>query len=732
MFIKRLRQLHHSAKAALAQYRLNTQQQTDTLIVTLRDLIIAYQSEGEVSDRFAAMATVIGEQPEAILKQCESILSYDGNNYFPFLPQFYRTQRSVLFRLLDALSLQPSSHETALVAAIQFIQQHRGKQRTWIALPPQNLEAVDNQTSPSLDITWIPPKWWVLVTGQQQRLPTPTQIHRIYFELCVLSHLLLELQSGDLYIEGSQEYGNYDEQLIPWSEYQTNLDEYGQMIEIPVQPSEFIHHLQQWLSTQAQQTDQSFPNNSKVTYEKNRLVIQRYRRPTPPDLLQLESLLAERLEPVHLLDVLTDTELWIHWTRFFKPISGYETKLDDPVARYLLTTFCYGCNVGPSQTARSLESLDRRQFAWVHRRHMSEAGLQTAITSIINAYNQFALPKFWGSGQRASVDGTKWDIYEQNLLAEYHIRYGGYGGIGYYHVSDTYIALFSHFIPCGVWEAVYILDGLLNNTSEIQPDTIHGDTQAQSATVFALAYLLGIKLMPRIRNWQDLEFLRPTKKAKYQHIDSLFSGVVNWSLIQEHLPEMVRVAMSVKAGKVKASTLLRKLGTNSRKNKLFQAFHELGTALRTGFLLQYLNDEDLRSTIQAATNKSESFNRFAKWLAFGGEGVIPSNNRDEQRKFIKYNHLVANCLIFYNVFEMSRVLNQLMQEGYSFSDEAIFALSPYLTEHVNRLGRYHLDLDRCPPALEFDVLIAQPAKSSDPESPQISPNLSESAGVSIK
>ncbi len=61
-------------------------------------------------------------------------------------------------------------------------------------------------------------------------------------------------------------------------------------------------------------------------------------------------------------------------------------------------------------------------------------------------------------GKHASADGTRWDLYEQNLLSEYHIRYGGYGGIGYYHVSDTYIALFSHFIPCGVWEAVYILD----------------------------------------------------------------------------------------------------------------------------------------------------------------------------------------------------------------------------------------------------------------------------------
>ena len=183
--------------------------------------------------------------------------------------------------------------------------------------------------------------------------------------------------------------------------------------------------------------------------------------------------------------------------------------------------------------------------------------------------------------------------------------------------------------------------------------------------------------------------------------------------------------MSVKAGKIKASTILRRLGTNSRKNKLFQAFHELGTALRTGFLLQYLNDEDLRATIQAATNKSESFNRLVKWLAFGGERMIPSNDRDEQRKFIKYNHLVANCLIFYNVFEMSRVLHQLMQEGYTFSEEAIAALSPYLTEHINRLGRYHLNLERQPPEIQFDVPIVSATKPLQEEPIELTQNAPE-------
>lgn len=86
---------------------------------------------------------------------------------------------------------------------------------------------------------------------------------------------------------------------------------------------------------------------------------------------------------------------------------------------------------------------------------------------MINGYNRFRLPELWGSGRSASADGTKWDLYEQNLLSEYHIRYGSYGGVGYYVISDQYIALFSHFISCGVREAVFILDGLLQNRSDI-------------------------------------------------------------------------------------------------------------------------------------------------------------------------------------------------------------------------------------------------------------------------
>jgi TnpA family transposase len=423
----------------------------------------------------------------------------------------------------------------------------------------------------------------------------------------------------------------------------------------------------------------------------------------PEGFRTLERALRERMPEINIVAVLSETDHWLHWTRHFGPLSGFEPKLAQPRERYVTTTFCYGCNLEPTQTARALPGLDRKQVACVNQRHVSEATLDDTIVQVVNAYNQFTPPRLWGAGQHVSADGTKWDVYEQNLLAEYHVRSGGWGGIGYYHTSDRYIALFSRFIPCGVWEGTYILDGLLDNATDLHPDIVHADTQGQSTAIFGLAYLLGIQLMPRIRNWKDLKLFRPSKQARYQHIDELFDDPSNWRLMETLLPDLLRVGMSIKAGRLTPSTILCRLGIYSRKNRLYFAMRELGRVVRTGFLLQYFSDPELRRTILRAMNKSESFNGFLKWLFFGGEGIIMENRRDEQRKSVKYNHLVANLLIFHNVVTMTKVIRQLAVEGQRISAEALALVSPYQTQHVNRFGNYTLNLDRTPEPVEYEL-----------------------------
>jgi hypothetical protein len=259
------------------------------------------------------------------------------------------------------------------------------------------------------------------------------------------------------------------------------------------------------------------------------------KRPAPGALKAIERCMAEPLEPVNILDVLTDTDNWLHWTQFFSPLSGQEARVEAARARYVTTAFCYGCNLGPTQTAQALQTFDRRQIARIDQHHITEEKLDAAITTIINAYNRFALPKLWGSGKHASAD------------------------------------------------------------------------------------------------------------------------------------------------------------------------RELGRVVRTAFLLRYLSDAELRQTIHAATNKSEAFNRFLRWVFFGGEGLIASNNRRIQRKRIKYSHLIANCVIFHNVQAQTRVLHQLAREGYPVDEEVLARLSPYLTAYVNRFGNYTLDFQQQVPLPDYTL-----------------------------
>ena len=157
---------------------------------------------------------------------------------------------------------------------------------------------------------------------------------------------------------------------------------------------------------------------------------------------------------------------------------------------------------------------------------------------------------------------------------------------------------------------------------------------------------------------------------------------------------MIRIAISIHKGKQKASTVLRKLCSKSRKNKLYYAFRELGRVQRTIFLLNYIDDPELSKTIQAATCKSEEFNEFINWLRFGGGGVITDNLRRNQRKIIKFSQLLANMVIFHNVVNQTKAVNKLRANGVKVPDEILRVTSPYWTEHINRFGTFNLDMDK--------------------------------------
>jgi TnpA family transposase len=268
-----------------------------------------------------------------------------------------------------------------------------------------------------------------------------------------------------------------------------------------------------------------------------------------------------------LLGILARTAHWLDWHHRFSPASGSDPKLAGPLFRYVLTTFCYGTNMGPAQAARHIRSITAHELPVTARRHVTVEKLTKAIAGVVDALTEPGLIKAWGDGSVVAADGTQVDTFTGNLLAETSIRYGGTGGTGYYYISGTYIALFSKFIPVGVREAVYLIQGLLEQQSKMRPSTVHTDTQGQALPVYALAHLFGFDLMPRVRNWKDLTFYRPAAEVRYRHIDALFGepgrNIIDWQLIEAHHADVMRVVLSVHEGKISSATLLRRLSTYS-------------------------------------------------------------------------------------------------------------------------------------------------------------------------
>ncbi|MEM6801305.1 MAG: Tn3 family transposase [Bacteroidota bacterium] len=551
IFIRRMRKLHNDAKKLLDDFQKQNQKQAFALIAHLARITAAFQTPGTPLEKFEAMVLVMPSDPKLITEQCYQHLAYAEDNYRICMLPKYTGKRSILFDCLSSLELHPASQDNTLLKALDFVFQYRKSRKEWVSI-------LDEETGElSLDLDWITDPWRKLVTGKAAKNSAIDQIHRKNFELCVFSELDRQLNSGDIFITGSGEFSDFRTQQISLEEYDKRIPEFEALSGIPTDGEAFVKKLKSELIAMAKEVDVAFPGNPNARIQKGEIILRRpTKKKTHKDYPEIDKLLKQRMKPLNILDVLIHSEKWLKLSKNFQTLSGRGSKMNNYSSKLVSTLFCYGCFMGPTQTARSVRGINRKQLAWINSHHITEERLNKATTKVINAYQHFSLPKYWGSGKSVSADGTQWEMYEQNLMAQYHIRYGRYGGIGYYHVSDNYIALFSHFIPCGVREAVYILDGLTKNMSDIKPDTVHGDSHSQNTVAFGLAHLLGIKLMPRIKNIKDLTLFRPDEEISFDNIDELFTDKINWKLIQTHLPDMLRVVLSIMAGKIIPSTIL--------------------------------------------------------------------------------------------------------------------------------------------------------------------------------
>ncbi len=175
-----------------------------------------------------------------------------------------------------------------------------------------------------------------------------------------------------------------------------------------------------------------------------------------------------------------------------------------------------------------------------------------------------------------------------------------------------------------------VSSGLLEQQTNLEPREIMADTHGYSEVVFGLFALLGYRFSPRLADLADQRFWR-LLKDDYGALNELSRHVINSHLIIDHWDDMLRLAGSLKLGKVKATAVMRTLQWAGSLSGLGRAVAEFGRMEKTLYLLAYVQDEAYRRRILVQFNRGEGRHALARAVFHARKGSCASATAREWR-----------------------------------------------------------------------------------------------------
>lgn len=134
--------------------------------------------------------------------------------------------------------------------------------------------------------------------------------------------------------------------------------------------------------------------------------------------------------------------------------------------------------------------------------------------------------------------------------------------------------------------------------------------------------------------------------------------------------------------------MLRKLGSYPRQNGLAVALRELGRIERTLFMLDWLQDAELRRRVHAELNKGEARNALARAVLFGRLGEIRDRSFEQQRYRASGLNLATAAIVLWNTVYLERAVQALDKREGSVNKDLLQHLSPLGWENINLTGDY--------------------------------------------
>lgn len=638
---------------------------------------------------------VVGEQTfEALVREARVLGTPHSRRVHTAVRASYGSYyRRMMPRLLAALDFRSNNGaHRPLLDALDAIRRAEGDGRQFFGVDEIAIEGV------------VRPKWRDIVVedapGGGQR------VNRINYEICVLQTLRDRLRCKEIWVAAANRFRNPDDDLP--ADFAERRAACYENLGLPADALAFTAALKAEMAEALVQFDAGLPRNGSVRLDPRRrhpiIISPLEAQAEPPGLDALKAELGRRWPMTGLLDILKETDLRVGFTEAFSTAAAREaTDRDEVRRRLLLCLYGLGTNAGLKRLAVGRHGFSYKELLHTRRRYIDTDALRDATRRVVNATLAVRHPRVWGEGTTACAsDSKQFGAFDQNLMTEWHVRYGGRGVMIYWHVERGSVCIHSRLRRCSSSEVAAMIEGVLRHDTEMEIERQYVDSHGQSEVAFAFCRLLGFQLLPRLKAIaaQRLYLPEAGRAVSYPNLACILARPIDWALIEQQYDEMVRYTTAMAERTADPETILRRFTRGNVQHPTYKALAELGKAAKTLFLCRYLHSEALRREIHEGLNVVETWNSANGFIFFGKGGEIASNRLDDQEVSVHALHLLQSCLVYVNTLMLQRVLAEPVWMARMTPADSR-GLTPLVWSHVSPYGVFDLDMEQ---RLDLDVL----------------------------
>ncbi len=529
------------------------------------------------------------------------------------------------------------------------------------------------------------------------------RVNRVNYEIAVLQSLRKRLRCKEIWIESADRYRNPEEDLP--QDFEEHKEEHFQALKIPLDVELFISKIKDLMKDSLSLLNQGFEekSNSKViiTTRNNKgwiKVTPLEKQEEPHHLVHIKNHIKKRWSDINLLDILKETDFHTHFTEHFKSTADRQILDQETIQRrLLLCLFGLGTNTGLKAVSAGSSTDSYRELRYLRYKFIRKDHLRKANAEVVNRIIIYRLKEVWGDATTACASDSREIIaLDQNLLTQWHPRYRRRGVMIYWHVDRKSACVYSQLKSCLSSEVASMMEGVLRHCTDMEVNKNYVDTHGQSVVAFAFSHLLGFKLMPRFKNIGSQKLYRPETgmNEAYPHLQPVLSKPINWDLIRQQYDQIVKYATALRLGTASAEAILKRF-TRDIQHPTYRAICELGKAIKTIFLCEYLHSEEIRREIQEGLNTVENWNSANTFIFYGKNSEMRSNSLEDQEVSALSLQLLQNCLVYMNTLMVQEVLYENEQYWLKkMTLEDFRGLSPLFYHHVNPYGTFKLNMEK--------------------------------------